>query len=85
MLKNYSSYLKKISNGLLFFSSFTSSLLFPLMLQTEEVKTLWKTANTGGPTEAALALEALMSLVRINRLPAPATLQNFLADVTSAK
>uniref|UniRef100_A0A0P4VWJ2 Uncharacterized protein n=1 Tax=Scylla olivacea TaxID=85551 RepID=A0A0P4VWJ2_SCYOL len=88
-------YEQKINSGNVFLQSQAVTKIYDNLLEkhkdetilydTEEVKTLWKTANTGGPTEAALALEALMSLVRINRLPAPATLQNFLADVTSAK
>ncbi|XP_042226964.1 focadhesin-like [Homarus americanus] len=55
------------------------------MYESEEVKCLWQTANKGDVTEATLAIETLVSLVKAGLLPVPATLQNFLADVTCAK
>lgn len=88
-------YEQKINSGNVFLQSQAITKLYDTLLEkykietvlyeTEEVKILWKTANTGGATEAALAMEALMTLVRSGQLPAPATLQNFLADVTNAK
>ncbi|XP_068209596.1 focadhesin [Palaemon carinicauda] len=55
------------------------------LYESEEVKCLWQTANKGDVTEATLAVETIISLVRSGQLPMPATLQNFLADVTCAK
>nr|XP_053648453.1 uncharacterized protein LOC128699746 [Cherax quadricarinatus] len=55
------------------------------LYETEEVKCLWQTANKGDIAEATLAIETLVALVKAGLLPLPATLQNFLADITNAK
>lgn len=53
--------------------------------ETDEVKRLWKVVNQGDVTEATLAVETLVSMVKGGFIPLPATLQNFLADVNNAK
>ncbi|CAL4104921.1 unnamed protein product [Meganyctiphanes norvegica] len=53
--------------------------------ETDEVKRLWKVLNQGDVTEATLAVEILVAMVKGGLIPLPATLQNFLADINNAK
>ncbi|XP_071541136.1 focadhesin-like isoform X1 [Panulirus ornatus] len=88
-------YEQKISSGNVFLQSQAVTKLYTKAVESakdgaslyeaEEVKCLWQTANKGEITEATLAIETLVSLVKSGLLPIPATLQNFLADVTCAK
>ncbi|KAK8725871.1 hypothetical protein OTU49_010529 [Cherax quadricarinatus] len=88
-------YEQKINSGNVFLQSQAITKLHTKMLEknqdgsslyeTEEVKCLWQTANKGDIAEATLAIETLVALVKAGLLPLPATLQNFLADITNAK
>ncbi|KAK3868404.1 hypothetical protein Pcinc_026207 [Petrolisthes cinctipes] len=88
-------YSQKISSGNVFLQSQAITKLnttavektkeISSLYETEEVKQLWQTVNHGEESEASLAVEAVVGLVKLGLLPPPATLQNFLADITCAK
>ncbi|XP_045617466.1 focadhesin-like [Procambarus clarkii] len=88
-------YEQKINSGNVFLQSQAITKLHTKMVEnnkdgtslyeSDEVKLLWQTVNKGDITEATLAVETLVALIKSGLLPMPAVLQNFLADVTCAK